>query len=402
MMISFDADGLTFELARARDREAAVREGRLRAETIVHVYDDGGAVRAVRADEEPSLRPLFGLPELAPPRTPPAPAPPPAAPPRQPEPPPVPAVAVDGAREARRPRRRFAIASFFARSSGAGRPTQPAAAPAPAPAGPPPPGSWVPSSPPPAPPPLASSAPGSLAPGPPPPAPPPPGSLAPGSLAPGAPAPGSSAPAPPAPGAPAPRLAAAPPARRRRRTSLPAVLAILCIAILIAVVRAPPSSAPGAAIVRYAARTLVVRARPDSRAPGRARIDRGATVAGTIVEGPPPARELWLELRGGAARGYVTARNLAASMPPAIDARYAGERTLRRADDLHAAASDGSPVTQHLGAGTRVRLAGVTADGWAEVLLRRGGVGYLPPRAFEEAAAAGPPAAWTPPRDARL
>jgi hypothetical protein len=105
------------------------------------------------------------------------------------------------------------------------------------------------------------------------------------------------------------------------------------------------------------------------------KMPRGSAVSGVVKLGEDGKSE-WLELADG--KGFIATVNLGEVEPPEI-ARSLGDRiwTADSALDLWSEASTDSALLDRLSEGTKLTLAGLTANDFIEVKLPRGGVGYL-------------------------
>lgn len=103
-------------------------------------------------------------------------------------------------------------------------------------------------------------------------------------------------------------------------------------------------------------------------------LKRGERAAGTLVT--DERGKQWLKLDGGS--GFVSLANLAKAAPPALASLDGSDRiTTARCTMLESAAAGAASKTV-LKPGAAIRLVGATADGFTEVGLPGGGVGYMP------------------------
>ncbi|MBO9695134.1 MAG: zinc ribbon domain-containing protein [Sphingopyxis sp.] len=103
-------------------------------------------------------------------------------------------------------------------------------------------------------------------------------------------------------------------------------------------------------------------------------LKRGEKASGTLVtdeRGKP-----WLRLDGGS--GFVSLANLAKSVPPALASLDGSDRITTAQCTVLESAKPGAASKMVLKPGAAVRLVGATADGFTEVGLPGGGVGYTP------------------------
>lgn len=131
----------------------------------------------------------------------------------------------------------------------------------------------------------------------------------------------------------------------------------------------------------YLARWTNVRASPSVDSADVGRIERGSSVSGTLTAPDSRGRQ-WLRLDAGPYAGnYISSANFMAVEPPPIDTATAGEYRLIEASDIFAGPSDSAPrvsgtVSSYPQAHKFEAFGGV--NGFAEVGLEDGGVGYIP------------------------
>lgn len=201
---------------------------------------------------------------------------------------------------------------------------------------------------------------------------------------PGAPAVAAAPVAPAAPGGPGPAVASGPPPaaptapqpassateRRRGLGCLPTLLVWL-VAAGAAVWLLSFCVRRAGAELAYVTRPTVLRAGPSAAAPARGDLPRGAP-----VRGAPDARDdAWFRV-AGARGGHVWRRNLSSRRRPALTGGPAPRRAAGPAL-LRAEADAGAAVVGRVARGEALHPAGVTQDGWVELRLPGGGVGYL-------------------------
>jgi hypothetical protein len=102
---------------------------------------------------------------------------------------------------------------------------------------------------------------------------------------------------------------------------------------------------------------------------------RGTSTTGTVITGEDGTTQ-WLELADG--KGFIAMSNLSETEPPQIT-KPLGDRvwTADRAMDLYATADTGGAILDRISAGTPLTLFGLTANGFIEIKLKKGGVGYI-------------------------
>lgn len=103
-------------------------------------------------------------------------------------------------------------------------------------------------------------------------------------------------------------------------------------------------------------------------------LKRGEKVAGTLVT--DERGKQWLKLDGGS--GFVSLANLAKTAPPALASLDGSDRITTAQCNVLETAAPGAASKMTLKPGAAVRLVGTTADGFTEVGLPGGGVGYTP------------------------
>jgi zinc-ribbon domain len=102
---------------------------------------------------------------------------------------------------------------------------------------------------------------------------------------------------------------------------------------------------------------------------------RGTAAKGDVIVGEDGSTQ-WLELADG--KGFIAMSNLSETEPPVIS-KPLGDRAWNadKAMDLYATADVGGTVLDRISAGTPLTLFGLTANGFIEVKLKKGGVGYI-------------------------
>jgi len=131
-----------------------------------------------------------------------------------------------------------------------------------------------------------------------------------------------------------------------------------------------------AAVLFYASSTANIReaARTDG-AKIRGKLTRGDEARGIVVEGEGGAGGEWLKLEDD--QGYVFLANLTQSKMPTFTDKGRRKITLASAAKLLAAPSSDAAVLDDLSKGLELTISGIVEGGYAEVLLRKGGVGYI-------------------------
>lgn len=103
-------------------------------------------------------------------------------------------------------------------------------------------------------------------------------------------------------------------------------------------------------------------------------LKRGEKAAGTLVT--DERGKQWLKLDSGS--GFVSLANLAKSAPPPLASLDGSDRITTAQCTVLETAAAGAASKMVLKPGAAVRLVGATADGFTEVGLPGGGVGYIP------------------------
>lgn len=105
------------------------------------------------------------------------------------------------------------------------------------------------------------------------------------------------------------------------------------------------------------------------------KLSRGTQVSGKVILGEDGTSE-WLELADG--KGFVATVNLGEAAPPEI-VKPLGDKqwTTDKAIEIWSKPDTGSTLIDRVSAGTTLTLAGLTANDFIEVKLKKGGVGYI-------------------------
>ena len=105
------------------------------------------------------------------------------------------------------------------------------------------------------------------------------------------------------------------------------------------------------------------------------KLPRGSIVNGTLKMAMDGTGG-WFELADG--KGFVSDVNLSETQPPEI-VKPLGDRMWNadRPVDIYGQPDAAAPVLDHVAAGTPLMLFGLTANGYVEIKLKKGGVGYL-------------------------
>jgi hypothetical protein len=104
-------------------------------------------------------------------------------------------------------------------------------------------------------------------------------------------------------------------------------------------------------------------------------LQRGDPVSGSVVAGKAQG-QLWLNLSEN--KGFVNVVNLSENPAPALKTSFGGKVwTLPERANLLGAPSRNSAVLDRLAQGTALSVSGITKNGYAEIIRKTGGVGYL-------------------------
>lgn len=101
---------------------------------------------------------------------------------------------------------------------------------------------------------------------------------------------------------------------------------------------------------------------------------RGSALTGVLKIGEDGTSD-WFELADG--KGFVASVNLAETEPPVL-ARTLGDKIWTADGTIEIwAQPDSSSLIDRVGEGTKLTLAGLTANDYIEIKLKKGGVGYI-------------------------
>ncbi len=105
------------------------------------------------------------------------------------------------------------------------------------------------------------------------------------------------------------------------------------------------------------------------------KLPRGSTVSGKLASGVDGISN-WLELPDG--KGFIGAVNLSETQPPVLtkllsDKIWAADKAI----DIWMQPEGTSNIIDHVAAGTKLTLVGLTANDYIEIKLQKGGVGYI-------------------------
>jgi uncharacterized protein YgiM (DUF1202 family) len=180
---------------------------------------------------------------------------------------------------------------------------------------------------------------------------------------------------------------------------VPTVLVALIVMGLIAFFVLRHRAAPAAPVTEFA--TRLVRVRSATEVAGSSilgDLQRGDTVTGTWVTAAD-GQTRWLKIRWGSqGDGYVWSRNLSDRPRPILTSFGAGAQVAQAGSLVYPEPDIHTAPLQNLAPGDIATTIGATSDGWTEVALKGGGVGYVRADAFQTPPV--PSSAMTPTTDA--
>lgn len=137
---------------------------------------------------------------------------------------------------------------------------------------------------------------------------------------------------------------------------------------------APPQTVINPRVTLYAAADANVRDKPTvSGTKVVTKVKRGAELKGDIIAGAKG--DQWLKLEGQEA--YISLVNLVKDAPATLVSSSATDATIMNRCPVLARADANAPVKVTLDAGAKIRITGLTDNGYAEFALPRGGSGYV-------------------------
>jgi hypothetical protein len=118
-------------------------------------------------------------------------------------------------------------------------------------------------------------------------------------------------------------------------------------------------------------------------------LHRGDAVKGHWIAGRD-SKPQWLKVAwAGRGAGFVWARDLSLRARPDLTPSEQPQQTATQSSLVYAEPDAGAAVIDDLAAGENTASVGATADGWTELALQSGGVGYVKAAAFEPVGADG-------------
>ncbi|MEO8926328.1 MAG: SH3 domain-containing protein [Caulobacteraceae bacterium] len=125
-------------------------------------------------------------------------------------------------------------------------------------------------------------------------------------------------------------------------------------------------------------------------------VHRGDALSGHWLKGQD-GKAQWLKIRwAGRGDGFVWSRDLSIRPRPDLTASDQSSQPAVNASLIYAEPAMSSPVVDNLAAGEAASTVGTTGDGWTELALASGGVGYVQAAAFQANAAGAPAPATSP------
>jgi zinc-ribbon domain len=125
----------------------------------------------------------------------------------------------------------------------------------------------------------------------------------------------------------------------------------------------------------YAVRKLKVRSKPSTDASILTELARGAQIEGTLVNGPD-GQSRWIKVKGK--DQYIAEVNLSDIAPEAMQTALNRVLTLDEQTEIRNRPADNGTTVDTLAAGGKVEALGIV-NGWVEIALKKGGVGYIRP-----------------------
>jgi zinc-ribbon domain len=139
---------------------------------------------------------------------------------------------------------------------------------------------------------------------------------------------------------------------------------------------AAPPVEDGETATYYAIRTVKLRDKPTTQGSTvLGELKRGTQIEG-VMEMAADGKTQWFKIKGSGQ--YVAGINLSDVAPPALTLALGKTMTLDEQTEIRAAPADNATTVDTVGAGVKVEAVGVT-NGWIEIALRKGGVGYIKP-----------------------
>jgi zinc-ribbon domain len=141
---------------------------------------------------------------------------------------------------------------------------------------------------------------------------------------------------------------------------------------------APAPAEDGETAIYYAIRNAKLRDKPTTQGSAvLGELKRGTQIEGTM-EMASDGKTQWFKVKGTGQ--YVAGINLSDVAPPPLTLVLGKTMSLDEQTEIRALPLDSATTLDTVGAGVKVEAIGVT-NGWIEIALRKGGVGYIKPSA---------------------
>lgn len=135
----------------------------------------------------------------------------------------------------------------------------------------------------------------------------------------------------------------------------------------------------------YAVRDAAVRLGPSRSSAQVGTLRRGDSVYGIRLR-PAGGEEIWVRVDSGSHVGaYLWLANMSDVARPTLAEGFSQQWTIGNEVGLYSAPNETSPRLDGLSVGLSVNVIGELQNGWWEIARQSGGVGYVPPWAFEHA-----------------
>ena len=138
----------------------------------------------------------------------------------------------------------------------------------------------------------------------------------------------------------------------------------------------PAAQEDGETAVYYVIRNAKLRNKPTTQGSTvLGELKRGTQIEG-MMEMAADGKTQWFKIKDTGQ--YVAGVNLSDVMPPALTLALGKTMTLDEQTEIRALPLDSATTLDTVGAGVKVEAVGVT-NGWIEIALKKGGVGYIKP-----------------------
>jgi hypothetical protein len=174
-----------------------------------------------------------------------------------------------------------------------------------------------------------------------------------------------------------------PPQLKRPVVFIPAV--VIAVALIGALVffLVGPLDLLSPSVHEFANRDVQITASTDPASVVLGHLQRGDAIVGKWVKAPG-GQARWLKVKWPVqGSGYIWGRDLSDRLRPDITLATSNVATAVVSSVVYAEADARSPVIDDLAAGETATPIGETKDGWAEIALNAGGVGYVKAVAFQ-------------------